>query len=158
MAAQAYRQAWNTLLEQREGRRKSFGGGGTRPATKGNNRVVVGEGSNGGGGKGEEDKGGTEIAGHDDNDDEIDMILLQAKIELRSCGSRGTSASEGWSRGSTPQQLQQQLQQLQREEVISGLQGQGARYVSFRNTREAVWSVGCTRSGWPLLHRCRQLL
>lgn len=133
MAAEAYRQAWNTLLEQRaEGRRKSPGGG-ARSTTKGNNGGLVGEGgssSSGGRGNGEKEKGEETIKGGDDCD-EIGMILLQAKMDLTTCSSsRGTSKAGGWSRGSTPQQLRQ-LQQQQSRGGTPGLQGAENRSVSF---------------------------
>ncbi|CAN0385559.1 unnamed protein product [Pylaiella littoralis] len=115
MAAEANRQAWKVLLEQRERRRESPGGGARATTkTKGNN-----------GGK-------PETASDDDN--EIGMILLQAKRELTSCSSRGAYSSGGWSRGSTPQQLKQQHQ---REGGKPGPAGPGTRYVFLRMARMA---------------------
>lgn len=125
MAAEANRQAWKVLLEQRERRRESPGGGARATTkTKGNNGVLLRE--------GEGEKGKPETASDDDN--EIGMILLQAKRELTSCSSRGAYSSGRWSRGSTPQQLKQQHQ---REGGKPGPAGPGTRYVFLRMARMA---------------------
>lgn len=101
MATEAYRQAWNTLLERRTERKNSRGNGGAF----GNKANSGGESSGkqkkeeavlkGGGGGG--DSGG---------DDEIGRILDQAKLALTIGGSSSNRGSSGWSRGSTPQQKQ----------------------------------------------------
>lgn len=100
MAAEAYRQAWKALLEQRAARQKTRGKDG-----------AFGDGAYGGGkssGKEKEEaalKGSDGGGGGNNGDDEIGRIIQQAKVALTigggSSSNRGTS---GWSRGSTPQQ------------------------------------------------------
>ena len=93
MAVEAYRQAWETLLEKRAEERKSPGGA-PRSTTQGRNDILRVERSIhdvdiGGGGR--EDKDET-IESVDAND-EIGMILLQAKVELTRCSTGGPAES-----------------------------------------------------------------
>ncbi|CAM9360598.1 unnamed protein product [Ectocarpus fasciculatus] len=92
MAAEAYRQAWNTLLEQRPASAAPAGYGAVFIKT-----------AKSGGGKGVEAVGV----------DEIGTILRQAQLALAANG-RSTSAAEGRSRDSTPPE-----QQLQRSKETS---------------------------------------
>ncbi|CAM9696611.1 unnamed protein product, partial [Scytosiphon promiscuus] len=86
MAAEAYHQAWNTLLERRAAAAEREPSGAEAPNTTGT----------GGHNDGIADGGG---------DDAVRRILSQARLVLQNC-SRSTAAvtAGGWSRGSTPGQ------------------------------------------------------
>lgn len=100
MAAEAYRQAWNALLERRSARQNSRGSGG----------AFGGRANGGGEGSAKEKeeavlKGGGG-GGENDDDDEIGRIFEQAKLALTIGGTGSNNGTSGWSRGSTPQQKQ----------------------------------------------------
>lgn len=101
MAAAAYRQAWNALLEQRAARQKLRGNGG-----------AFGDGADGGReSSGKKKKGETALKGgggsnDGDDDDEIERIFLQAEMALTIGGSSTTRGTSRWSRGGTSQQRQ----------------------------------------------------
>lgn len=94
MASEAYRQAWNALLEQRAARQTSTGNGGAFE----DGAAGVAESS----GKGMEEADRSS----DNGDDEIGRILQQAKMALTIGGSISNRGTSGWSRDGTPQQKQ----------------------------------------------------
>lgn len=103
MAAEAYRQAWNTLLEQRHASAAPAGQKPPPPTTAVDlSKIRTGYGAvfvktaKSGGGKEEE------LIGVD----EIGKILRQAQLAL-AASSRSTSAAGGRSRDGTPEQQMQ---------------------------------------------------